>query len=455
MRGSATNAVLPINPIPKSAEYKQVTVLFADVVHSMDIAAAVGPKDCARSWPNCWTGRRQSSSVTAERWISSPATASWRCSVPQPRWKTMPSAPASPPWRFRRTIGADAAPADRPELGSGHRRRNRFQRSELHGHRRAGWDGATDGIGGAAGRRDAQRVDGAAGGEPSSARRARISPHQGRRRSQFREAVTRRSANIGRITAYRIALVGRSWELNTVTGILEEAIGGAGYVVGVMGPPGIGKSRLIRETAAIAAARGVEVYHRPLRISRQRYPISRDRATDPRSYGYRRPGRHASRRRIRERFADADDEDLLLLDDLLGMRDMAVALPEIAADARRRRLTALSTAPPWPARRRRYTCIEDVHWIDETSESMMADFLAVIPQTPSLVLVTYRPEYRGASAGPGGPDDHAAAAESMHTPNTDSELMGRRIHRLRRLVQPLPNEPRVTHFRRGDGPRFG
>jgi adenylate cyclase len=25
------------------AEYKQVTVLFADVVHSMDIAAAVGP----------------------------------------------------------------------------------------------------------------------------------------------------------------------------------------------------------------------------------------------------------------------------------------------------------------------------------------------------------------------------------------------------------------------------
>ena len=28
----------------RSAEYKQVTVLFADVVHSMDIAAAVGPE---------------------------------------------------------------------------------------------------------------------------------------------------------------------------------------------------------------------------------------------------------------------------------------------------------------------------------------------------------------------------------------------------------------------------
>ena len=28
----------------RSAEYKQATVLFADVVHSMDIAAAVGPE---------------------------------------------------------------------------------------------------------------------------------------------------------------------------------------------------------------------------------------------------------------------------------------------------------------------------------------------------------------------------------------------------------------------------
>ena len=42
--------------------------------------------------------------------------------------------------------------------------------------------------------------------------------------------------------------------------------------------------------------------------------------------------------------------------------------------------------------------IEDAHWIDEVSESMLADFLSVIPQTPSLVLITYRPEYRGALA---------------------------------------------------------
>jgi adenylate cyclase len=34
----------PLTHATRSAEYKQVTVLFADVVHSMDIAAAVGPE---------------------------------------------------------------------------------------------------------------------------------------------------------------------------------------------------------------------------------------------------------------------------------------------------------------------------------------------------------------------------------------------------------------------------
>ena len=56
------------------------------------------------------------------------------------------------------------------------------------------------------------------------------------------------------------ALVGRRWEMSAVEGLLERAIDGHGAVVGVVGPPGIGKSRLVREVAAMAAARGVEVF---------------------------------------------------------------------------------------------------------------------------------------------------------------------------------------------------
>ncbi len=55
-------------------------------------------------------------------------------------------------------------------------------------------------------------------------------------------------------------LVGRRWEMSAVEGLLERAINGYGAVVGVVGSPGIGKSRLVREVAAMARRRGVEVF---------------------------------------------------------------------------------------------------------------------------------------------------------------------------------------------------
>ena len=87
-------------------------------------------------------------------------------------------------------------------------------------------------------------------------------------------------------------------------------------------------------------------------------------------------------------------------------------LPAIDPDARRRRLTALVNAASLARETPAVYVVEDAHWIDEVSESMLADFFTVIPQTPSLVLVTYRPEYRGrADAGARCTDDSPCAAE--------------------------------------------
>ena len=117
----------------------------------------------------------------------------------------------------------------------------------------------------------------------------------------------------------------------------------------------------------------------------------------------------------RSQFADAGEEDVLLRCDLLGIRDPEVTMPKIDPDARRRRLTALinsaSLARPEPA----MYIIEDAHWIDEVSESMFTDFMTVIPQTHSTVLITYRPEYRGALAYMPGAQTISLA------PLTDSE----------------------------------
>jgi len=55
-------------------------------------------------------------------------------------------------------------------------------------------------------------------------------------------------------------LVGRRWEISAVEGLLDRAIDGHGAVVGVVGSPGIGKSRLVHEVAAMARRRSVKVF---------------------------------------------------------------------------------------------------------------------------------------------------------------------------------------------------
>ena len=120
----------------------------------------------------------------------------------------------------------------------------------------------------------------------------------------------------------------------------------------------------------------------------------------------------AARAQVRAQAPEADPEDLVLLEDLLGIADPEVELPKIDPDARRRRLTALVNAASLARHTPAVYVIEDAHWIDEVSESMIAEFLTVIPQTPSLVLITYRPEYRGALSRVAGAQTIALASLS-------------------------------------------
>jgi hypothetical protein len=220
----------------------------------------------------------------------------------------------------------------------------------------------------------------------------------------------------GRIGRRDAALVGRQWEMNTVTGILDRSITGHGCLVGVVGPPGIGKSRLVRETAAIARRRGVEVISTFCESHTSDVPFHVVARLLRAAFGVSELDDGAARARIREQVPQADPQDVLLLDDLLGIADPDMALPRIDPDARRRRLTALFNAVSLAGETPALYVIEDAHWIDEVSESMLADLLAVIPQTVSMVLVTYRPEYRGVVAQM--PSAHTIAL----APLSDSEI---------------------------------
>src|SRR5208282_335863 len=54
-------------------------------------------------------------------------------------------------------------------------------------------------------------------------------------------------------------LVGRQSEKDAVTGLLDQAGRGEGAIVAVTGRPGVGKTRLVRESVETATSRGFEV----------------------------------------------------------------------------------------------------------------------------------------------------------------------------------------------------
>ena len=137
-------------------------------------------------------------------------------------------------------------------------------------------------------------------------------------------AIGPRHGLVGRAEA---SLVGRRWEMAAVDALLERALGGRGGVVTVVGSPGIGKSRVAREAAALAAGRGVEVFWAFCESHAREVPFHAVARLLRAGSGVADLDDPAARARVREQVPDADPQDLLLLDDLLGIADPDVALP--------------------------------------------------------------------------------------------------------------------------------
>jgi class 3 adenylate cyclase len=235
-------------------------------------------------------------------------------------------------------------------------------------------------------------------------------------------AIGPRDGLVGRADA---SLVGRRWEMAALDAIVDRTIGGRGGVVNVVGPPGIGKSRAAREAAALAAGRGVEVFWAFCESHARDVPFHVVAQLLRAGTGVADLDGEAARGRLRAGVPDADPQDLLLLDDLLGIADPDVPLPQIDPDARRRRLTALINAASLARTESALFIIEDAQWIDAVSESMLADFLRVIPRTPSMVLITSRPEYDGAlTRAPGGQTIALAPLGDSDTATLLGELLG-------------------------------
>ena len=416
----------PVTQISRSAEYKQVTVLFADVVHSMDIAAAVGAerlREIMTELADRCAAVVQRYGGTVDKFTGDGIMAVFGAPAALEDHGVRACLAALGIQEEAKRLAAEVQDRDGVDL----RLRVGLNSGQvIAGEIGSGPFGYTA-VGEQVGR--AQRMESAAppGGVMLSASTARLV--QGAATLGESELVQIKGADApvparrllsmgeGHHAARRAEsnLVGRRWEMAAVEGLLERAIEGHGAVVDVVGPPGIGKSRLVREVAAMAGRRDVEVFRAFCESHTSQVSFHVVGRLLRAATGVEGLDGQSARDRVRDRVPDADPEDLLLLHDLLGIADPNAPLPAIDPDARRRRLTALLNAASLARETPAVYVVEDAHWIDEVSESLLADFLTVIPQTPSLVLATYRPEYEGALARVHGAQTIALA------PLSDSE----------------------------------
>ena len=213
--------------------------------------------------------------------------------------------------------------------------------------------------------------------------------------SAFR-LVGRHGAGVpGRLTAF----VGRRHELGLLQSRLASVVRGQGQAVGIVGEPGIGKSRLLfelRESLGAEPVRYLQGHCLSFASNTPYLPIVETVRTlcelgDT-------DGAAAAGEKVRATLAAigvADDGVVYLLD-LLGLGEpvdpLEVRSPDTIRtrtfDLLRRLYVSLSQERPL------ILAVEDLHWIDKTSEEFLASLVEHLPTTRILFVATYRAGYR-------------------------------------------------------------
>jgi adenylate cyclase len=190
-------------------------------------------------------------------------------------------------------------------------------------------------------------------------------------------------------------MLGRDAEMRRLQILFETH---PGCLVGIVGHPGLGKSRLLREFTATAAGRGADIvvarceahtstiaFRALSRLLRAMFKVGGLSAGEARKQttnqcsGLLRP----------------DSADAQILFEAMGIADTTAPQLQVSADARRSRL--IETLGHAVRARSTPTAfaLEDAHWIDQQSDDVLADFATTLGGTTSMFLTTYRPEFRG------------------------------------------------------------
>jgi len=198
----------------------------------------------------------------------------------------------------------------------------------------------------------------------------------------------------------RTPFLGRAHELATLQAVLAQVEGGRGQVLGMVGEPGMGKSRLLAEWRHSLAAQAVTYleghcwsygsttpYLPVLDLLRAHCGITpADRA-------------ETIAEKVREGLQAVDmaagdwaPSLLHLLEIQPGTEVLVGMSPETL---KRKTFEALRQFSLHTSQRHPLVlAVENLHWIDPTSEEFFASLVERLPGAAILVLATYRPGYR-------------------------------------------------------------
>jgi class 3 adenylate cyclase/tetratricopeptide (TPR) repeat protein len=216
----------------------------------------------------------------------------------------------------------------------------------------------------------------------------------------FRGIARRRSGVPWRGERALSRFVGREREMAILHERLAHVEGGRGQVVGIAGDPGIGKSRLLYEFRRSLAGKPVTYweghclsygsttpYLPVFDLFRQLCGITD--AEPPQAV----PAK--IRQHLQEAGLDPEEAAPYLLH-LLGLTAGTERLTTLSSQVHKVRTFAILRQLSLQSSQRRplITAVENLHWIDATSEEYLTSLVESLAGAPILLLATYRPRYR-------------------------------------------------------------
>ncbi len=194
--------------------------------------------------------------------------------------------------------------------------------------------------------------------------------------------------------------VGRRYDLELLQNRLASAVSGRGQAVGIVGEAGIGKSRLLYEfrqaldpqavtyIEGACLSYGAAVPYLPLLgVLRQNFGLSEGDSPEAITE------KVSAVLRLLEM---AREEWAPYIFHLLGVREGTESLRDLGAQKiQARTLETLRQMCLRSSRQRPLVvAVEDLHWVDRTSEEALSTLVEILPGTRILFVATYRPGYR-------------------------------------------------------------